>query len=92
MKFFRKEKTSFGSDKNGGLVLTDYEPLTITITHVLNAKCGLAGQATATQVSRFRSLPLGAVKQIVDPLLYYHSEKFNSDLTFPSSKSNIFKL
>ena len=62
---------SNGSDKNGGLVLTDYElgriktayektikndktrnqmeydiygtyePLTITITHVLNAKCGL---------------------------------------------------
>ena len=60
MKFFRRKKPTLGSDKNGGLVLTDYEPLTITITHVLNAKCGLAGQATATQVSRFRSLPLGA--------------------------------
>lgn len=51
-----------------------------------------AGHATATQVSRFRSLPLGSVKQIVDPLLYYHSEKLNPDLTFSSSKSNIFKL
>lgn len=41
MIFFRREKPALGSDKNGGLVLTDYEPLTITITHVLNAKCGL---------------------------------------------------
>lgn len=69
--FGLKMPGSSGSDKNGGLVLTDYElgrikaayektikndrsrnqqeydiygtyePLTITITHVLNAKCGL---------------------------------------------------
>lgn len=32
MKFFRREKPTLGYDKNGGLVLTDYEPLTITIT------------------------------------------------------------
>jgi hypothetical protein len=51
MKFFRSEKPTLGSDKNGGLVLTDYEPL-----------------------------------------LYYHCEKFNPDLTFSSSKANIFKL
>lgn len=27
MKFFRREKPTLGSDKNGGLVFTDYEPL-----------------------------------------------------------------
>ena len=69
MKFFRKEKTSFGSDKNSGLVLTDYEPLTITITHVLNTKCGLGWTSNSHTGLPVPVFALGSVRLILTPAM-----------------------
>lgn len=92
MKFFRRKKPTLGSDKNGGLVLTDYEPLTITITHVLNAKCGLgwtSNSYTGLPVPVF-ALGVGQA-DCSPPLLYYHAVYFACAVIFIDSFYKYFE-